>query len=1286
MKKAILIILCLCSLAFAQGLPYLVLRSFNGGEMSPLLNPREDLSKFHSGLSLMENIIPLPQGAAEKRPGTVYVAGSKSNTKVRMLPFEFSTDRSYAIEAGNQYFRFFTDNAQVLDGVGTEDLSGVDGGNLVAHWLLDEDEGTTVVNDDNPGTLDGISSTGASNLSVEGKVGTGCFDLDGQYNVYMSDAAALSFTDNTDDEPFSLMCWGYVTEQAGFQNLISKWDETTGAIAMEYRLSLSSERKLQLHLADTNVNLTGDLLAQWYLNDTAGNTHCDEVTTNYDGVIADSEFASTLTATGLAAMTPCYDFDGQYAVEVADAPGLSFDDSGTNPFSITAWVYGVAAGVEQNIISKADFNSGSEAREWRLFIQSNENIVFRLYDESANAYIFCQGSVGAIGWTHIVATYDSSGGVSGRNGMNLYVDNTNVTALRSSDGTYVAMEDTATNVVIGAYYGTDGNLGNYFADRIDNVILFDAEITQATISALYNGGAGREVLTSSATEISAIADDATTTGWHFFTSTYSAPDNGSATAADGIILYVDGVAVDITATNNAAYGAMQDGAGLFRIGAQESIGGAAENFWNDKIDEVSIFKDVLTPTEVASLYSTTEYEITTPYLTADLFELKKEQSADVLYITHPDYEPRKLSRFGNTLWTLTATDYQDGPFIDENADETYFITPSAITGSITLTATGTDNKPFFTGTTAGHEPSGSAETSKSQTGALFKIVQSLATGAYNTTLTNNYTSNQTENTSWLDCGTIAKGVTWYLTTLNTWTGTLEVQRNYTIGAAHGVATWETVFTFQSNDDRNASTNAEETVEAADYRCILTASGDAAETCDVYFRISDTDHVGIVEITSVTSPTVAIGTVVKTLADTTASHRWSEGAWSNYRGWPRAVTFFEDRLTFGGNLNQPDTIWLSVTGDYGNMTAGPDDDEAMLFTLSSRQVNVIEWMVGKNNLIIGTSGAEWTLRGGTDEPLTPSNVKAEHQSTHGSANLQATLASESVLFFQRGAKKMRELAYNWETDAYVAPDMTLLVPEVTGDGIKDMAYQKIPNSILWCVKENGELAIFVYERNELVTSWSRFITDGLFESVAVINGDPEDQVWISVKRTMAGVNQGTAVRYIEYFSARDFGTDPCDAYFVDSGITYDSTATTTITGLTHLEAEAVAVLADGAIQSNKTVSGGEITIASAATVQAGLPFTVQMKTMPLSFLGQGSSILGRIKRVSGVIAEYYNSGDFEYGKDATNTYTISVDGIGSDITDRKTFPAGYGKKGQVFIYQLSPEPFTLVSLGLEFAVF
>ena len=200
-------------------------------------------------------------------------------------------------------------------------------------------------------------------------------------------------------------------------------------------------------------------------------------------------------------------------------------------------------------------------------------------------------------------------------------------------------------------------------------------------------------------------------------------------------------------------------------------------------------------------------------------------------------------------------------------------------------------------------------------------------------------------------------------------------------------------------------------------------------------------------------------------------------------------------------------------------------------------------------------------------------------------------------------------------------------------------------------------------------------------MAVISGSAEDQVWVSANRTIGGSTK----RYIEYFSTRDFGSDIDDAFFVDSGITYDSTATTTITGLDHLEAESVAVLADGAIQTNKTVSSGQITIASASTVQAGLVFDVEMKTMPMSLAAQGASVLGRMQRINQVIPKYYNSGDFYVGRDSTDKELLSVSGMDTsdtDTDDRVTFPPGNDRFGQIYIYQQSPEPFTLISMLVE----
>jgi hypothetical protein len=497
----------------------------------------------------------------------------------------------------------------------------------------------------------------------------------------------------------------------------------------------------------------------------------------------------------------------------------------------------------------------------------------------------------------------------------------------------------------------------------------------------------------------------------------------------------------------------------------------------------------------------------------------------------------------------------------------------------------------------------------------------------------------TENVSWMSLGTLYDGAGWTLTTLGTWTGTLEIERNYTIGAAHGASGWQPVFAFASVDDRNVSTSGtagadagveitegQEFGDAADYRAILTDSGDASEVCKIYWTTDQVEHIGIVEITSVASTTSAVGTVLTTLGSTDATHKWSEGSWSNYRGWPQTVTFFEDRLCFGGNTSQPDTIWGSVTSDYDSFAEGAEDDDALNFTLSSRQVNVIEWLVGKDKIIIGTSGAEWTLEGGADEPLTSSNVIAKQHSTYGSAGVQGTLANESVLFFQRGAEKMRELAYNWELDSYVAPDMTILSNFITDGGITDTAFQKTPDSILWCIRDDGEMPVFSYERKENITAWSRLVTedgtsDSDFESVARISGSPEDEVWAIVKRT---VNSST-VRYIEQFQDRDFGSDADDAYYVDCGATYDSTSASTMTGLTHLVGETVSVLADGVVFDDAVVSGtGTLTLktggttTSASTVQMGLPYEVHLQTMPLSWVG-GVTIQGRMKKIGEVVA-------------------------------------------------------------------
>lgn len=1178
----------------------LIITSFNAGELSPLLDGRSDLEKYYFGARIYENFIPLPYGPAERRPGTYFVTELKDNDKkARLQSFQYSTTQAYIIEFGDQYARFYKDRGQILGGSGTENIDHLD--NIVAHWLLNEDVGVTVVNADNPGTLDGTATADAVTLHATGKVGTGCFDLDGQYNVSMADDVALSFTDNTDDEPFSLVCWGYVT-QGGVQVLMSKWDETTGAAAMEYRLSLTGERKLQLHLADTNVDLSADMIAQWYLNDNAGDTHCDEVTTSHDGVIADGEFSSTLTAAGKAAMTPCYNFDGQYAVEVPDDVAFTFISL---PFSIAAWVY-VDSAAYQAILSKYDGTIAAKAREW-MFLSYLGNLSLQFWDESANSTVFKTANAALpSGWHFVVATYDGTAGNLAHTGITLYVDGESVAATGGRTGVYTAMENMGTDVVIGAAYGNAGTLTHFWQDKIDNVMFFDVEISQATVSALYNGGDGREVLTSTATEISAVTDDAISTGWHFFASTYSAPDNGSATAANGIILYVDGVAVDVTATNDAGYGAMQDGASLFRIGAQESTAGAAEKFWGDKIDEVSIFKDVLTPTEIASLFTAIPYEISSDYLEADLFGLQHAQSADVLYNVHGSYPQSKLIRFEHNLWELDNIVYDQPPFLDENFTD-MTITPSAKVGTIELTA----STPVFT---------------SDHIGSYWLIKHPRSDNNVEKSLTTDYSAFAATG----ETGILVdvKG-SWRVKTSAVWTGTLELERTYDellvlvldaapaggawaagdiiTGATSGdtciivavtdtthyfikqlsgsftdgeilsnqsgnsrdVAAaypryegWSTLETLQSTQDQNFNVTGEETLGNAYLRVKRTVDS-AGNDPTVVVSVERFYHYGIVKITGFTSATSVSATVIKTLGSTGATKLWSEGAWSDQRGYPVTTAFYEGRLWNAGTSYRPLDIWGSRTNDYENMEIGTLDDDSVKFTVDSSMQNMIRWLVGQEVLLIGTSGGEWRL--GSSDPadaITPTNpMRPRIQTTYGSEEIQALLLANAVLFVDAQGRRVRGAQYIFEkgeTGGYDAPDYTEMSEHITESGIVDMAFQQNPYPILWCVRNDGVLIGMVFEPGQKVWGWFRCVIDGLVESVAVIRGVTEDEVWIIVKRTI----DGNTKRYIEYFKPRDWGDDQADCFFVDSGLSFDGGDAVAITGITQADPGVVTAAAHG----------------------------------------------------------------------------------------------------------------------------
>ena len=236
--------------------------------------------------------------------------------------------------------------------------------------------------------------------------------------------------------------------------------------------------------------------------------------------------------------------------------------------------------------------------------------------------------------------------------------------------------------------------------------------------------------------------------------------------------------------------------------------------------------------------------------------------------------------------------------------------------------------------------------------------------------------------------------------------------------------------------------------------------------------------GEAKITARTNTTVVVCTITKAFANTDATATWQLGSFSDTTGHPSSVSFFEQRLVFASTTDQPQTLFFSKSGDYENMTSGTNASDAMVYTIASNQVNAIKSLKATRTLICMTTGGEYAVSSGSaQDAITPTNINIRKQSNYGSAGVDALSIGNATIFLQRAKRKIRELAYNFDTDGYQAPDMTILSEHITESGITQMDYQQEPYSVVWCVRTDGVLAGLTYNRLEQVVAWHRHIFGG-----------------------------------------------------------------------------------------------------------------------------------------------------------------------------------------------------------------
>lgn len=657
-----------------------------------------------------------------------------------------------------------------------------------------------------------------------------------------------------------------------------------------------------------------------------------------------------------------------------------------------------------------------------------------------------------------------------------------------------------------------------------------------------------------------------------------------------------------------------------------------------------------------SIASSGAMAVTTPWATANLDDIRFEQSADVVFVCDGAHQQRRIERQDSRSWSVV--EYQpNGPFRAENSTE-ITITPSGLNGAITLTA----SKALFKST---------------HVGGLFRLESTGQNVSATVTAEDQYTNS-------IRVTGISSGRTFGIVRGGTFVATITLQRSLgEEGDWVDVATYTTTGSLTYNDALDNQT--------AYYRIGVKPGNFTSGSVELDLTYAAGSILGIARVTAFTSSTVVSADVISDMGATTATSTWWEGSWSDYRGWPSSVVLHDGRLWWAGN----DLIDGSVSDDFANFDDQTEGDSGPISrNLGSGPVNKVNWMLSLSQLLLGTQGNEYVAKASSlEEPLTPSAFSLKPVSSMGSGNTRIVKLDSSGVFVGRGGTRVYEIAYDAAQYNYVSNDLTGLYPEVGEPSIVRVGVQRLPDTRIHCVRSDGTVAILVFDRYEKVTCWVEYETDGDVEDVVVLHGTIEDKVYYQTKRTI----NGNTKRYLEKWALESEAQGAALTILSDCSYVYSGSSATVITGLSHLEGETVCVWGNTKDLGDYTVTSGQITLSEAVTAAyIGLPYTAQWKSSKLAVGSQAQAPLTQRKRIDhvGVVLADTHALGLKYGQDFDNLddlplydrgASVGVDTIHSNIDmDSFELNGSWDTDVRLCFQAQSPRPCTILACVIGMA--
>ena len=226
--------------------------------------------------------------------------------------------------------------------------------------------------------------------------------------------------------------------------------------------------------------------------------------------------------------------------------------------------------------------------------------------------------------------------------------------------------------------------------------------------------------------------------------------------------------------------------------------------------------------------------------------------------------------------------------------------------------------------------------------------------------------------------------------------------------------------------------------------------------------------------------------------------WSIGAWGVSQGYPRACAMYQDRLVLAGSNLQPQTIWMSRTGDYADFSTSDPlrDDDAVNITLAGSRADGIHSLTASSDLLVFTHGGEWKIKGAGDAgAITPTALAAHQQTSIGTKDIQPVIAGGNVILVQAQGRKVYALGYDLNTDGYAGSEISIMSSHMfEGKKIVDMAYQQEPDSLLWFVLDDGTCAVCTYNSEHEVIGWSRQIFGKKIAGTAAMTSEVKTEIF------------------------------------------------------------------------------------------------------------------------------------------------------------------------------------------------